>query len=282
MQVLIHLVSFWLISAGAFCQSEESFKVMTYNIRLDYAGDNEDNWYSRKSDMASFLMLVNADFIGIQEALNHQVTYLDSMLFDYKYIGVGRDDGAEAGEYMALFYKVNKWDLLKNNTFWLSETPEQPGLGWDSACNRVCTHGTFRHKKSGKIVHISNTHLDHEGQEARKNSILLLRKHINSIKKDNPIVLMGDFNFTPDDQLYTDLTSFIDDSRMLSTNIDVSSEGTYNGFRLDGHFPKRIDYILVDSISLKVNKYIVPIPKTELSRHVSDHFPVIIEITFND
>ena len=275
---LVYLVLFIINGDVHNSHDDGPIKIMTYNIRLDHAGDNEDNWHYRKHDMVQFILLENADFIGVQEALHHQVTYLDSCLIGYNYIGIGRDDGMTKGEYMSIFYKTESWELLQDNTFWLSSDPSSPGIGWDAACNRVCTYGIFKNKANSSVISISNTHLDHVGKIARKNSIAMLEEHMVGRENDYPAVLMGDFNFTPDDSLYASICSNISDSRNSTDVVVEDYSGTYNGFKQGIEHNRRIDYIFFDPSGVEVINYRVPAPETASGRHVSDHFPVIAEI----
>ena len=96
----------------------------------------------------------DVDILGIQEGLKNQVDYLSEELSNYSYIGIGRDDGKEAGEYSAVFYKKDRFDKLESNTFWLSQTPDKPGFGWDAVCNRIVTWGKFKDKETGKVFYI--------------------------------------------------------------------------------------------------------------------------------
>ena len=65
---------------------------------------------------------------------------LDSILTDYASAGAGRDDGAKAGEMNPVFYKKDKFDLVRTITFWLSDTPEVPGSkGWGASLPRIVT-----------------------------------------------------------------------------------------------------------------------------------------------
>lgn len=253
-------------------------KVITFNIRLDTENDKSDQWNYRKAAMVDYLILQDADFIGIQEALYHQVKYLDSMLTGYKYIGVGRDDGKKGGEFMALFYKTKSWSVESKNTFWLSETPSKCSKGWDAMCFRVCTWGKFSNKKTGKKIIINNTHLDHKGTVARAKSVDLLISHVNGFKEKCPALLIGDFNFTPDDSLYTVISSNLLDAKKLAKSISESNPGTFNGFDGGQYGPPynhRIDYVFFRE-EKNVLAYEVPIILTGAGGHLSDHFPVIV------
>src|SRR5699024_2993427 len=122
--------------------------VMSYNIRNANSGHNRKNWNRRKEQLINEVLFYNPDFMGIQEALYVQMKYLDSLLTGRKYIGVGRKDGKEGGEYNAIFYNANHFELVPgtDSTMWLSSTPGKPSVGWDAALPRIVTWGEFRSK----------------------------------------------------------------------------------------------------------------------------------------
>ena len=41
--------------------------------------------------------------------------------------------------------------VITENTFWLSETPDEVSKGWDAALNRICTYGLFSNKKTKQL-----------------------------------------------------------------------------------------------------------------------------------
>jgi endonuclease/exonuclease/phosphatase family metal-dependent hydrolase/predicted esterase len=272
---ILFILFFILMSSAASFAQEAQINFMSYNIRYDNPGDKEDNWHHRKKELVEYIQLQGADFLGVQEALSHQVSYLDSQLLSYDYIGVGRDDGLAAGEFMALFYDREKWTCLDHKTIWLSETPGKASRGWDAACHRVVTFGTFL-SDDGQKIKVFNTHLDHRGEEARKNSLSLLEELIEEEGKHFPVVLMGDFNFTPDDPLYDQLTSFLQDCQLVGSKAEAA-RGTFNAFRIDGDYPNRIDYILHNEY-WRVKDYQVGHPLTKNGRQLSDHFPVMVKM----
>jgi len=267
----ISWVWFFLISVGI---SQESVTILTYNIRLDAASDGIDNWHERKVDFVEYLNKTKPSFIGIQEGLSHQVQYLTENLHGYKYIGVGRDDGYEGGEFMAIYYDTLSWALDQKSTFWLSSTQSIPSRGWDAACHRTCTVGLFRNM-NGKEIYIFNTHLDHQGKVARAESIDLLIKNIKTSKAEN-IILTGDFNFEPSDPNYTKIADALFDAYTHAEKKQAGMDGTFNAFKLNGDYNRRIDYIF--SNRKNILSYTVDTPYTNKGRHLSDHFPVIVQI----
>ena len=139
-------IFFGLLLASNLFFSQD-LKVMTYNIRLSLESDKENSWNNRKDDALALMSYYHPDYFGVQEAIPQQMIDIKTNLKDYDFVGVGRDDGKNQGEYSAIFYDKNKLEVTKSGTFWLSETPEKPSKGWDAAYNRVCTYAFFKIKK---------------------------------------------------------------------------------------------------------------------------------------
>ncbi len=253
---------------------------MTYNIRLDVASDNENAWPNRKEYFASQLAFYEPDIFGIQEALPHQVTELAGLLPKYDYVGIGRD-GIGKGESSNIFFKKDRFKVLQENTFWLSETPDKISKGWDAALNRVCTYALLKDDKSKKVFWVFNTHLDHVGELARTNSIELILSRIKALNtKGYPVFFMGDFNSEPTEDRIISLKTEMNDSHDVSDEKPFGPSGTFNGFRHNEAVTKRIDYIFLSKgHSLKVRKYAILSDSKDL-RYPSDHLPVYIELKF--
>src|ERR1044072_3721252 len=179
----------------------QELKVMTFNIRYNTKNDSLNAWPYRKDKAASQILFHNVHILGVQEALHDQIMDLVKSLPRYKYIGVGRDDGKTKGEYSAIFYDTTRLKLLESATFWLSLTPEVPGSkGWDANITRIVTWGKFRDIKTKKVFFVFNTHFDHIGQEARRESAKLLKKKVKEIAGNNLVLITGDFNAKPSDE----------------------------------------------------------------------------------
>ena len=146
-------IVFWLLFQSINCLifAQEKLSVMTYNIRYDNPNDSLDQWSHRKKILTDQILFYAPDILGIQEGLLHQIEYIKENLKDYKYLGVGRDDGEKKGEYCALFYKNEFLTPIKNGTFWLSKSPETPSKDWDAALPRICTYAYFSYKKNQEI-----------------------------------------------------------------------------------------------------------------------------------
>lgn len=267
------IISFFLIQSLTVLNSQQ-IRILTWNIRFDNKADSLDQWNNRKEDLVKIVKSAKPDFFGIQEGLYHQVEYLGNQLKSYKWIGVGRDDGVKGGEYTALYYNARKWRPVNTSQFWLSETPHLVSRGWDAACHRVTTFGIFTNSKKDTIV-VYNTHFDHMGEVARKNSV----DQVNDLLMESkfPKILIGDFNFNPSSTLYKSITTKWTDSRVVARKTDIAPEGTFNGFKVNEVPKNRIDYIFTDE-NWKVNKYTSKTQWTKRKRHVSDHNMVLADL----
>lgn len=255
-------------------------KVMTYNIRLDVESDGDNRWDKRKDLLAGQVRFYEPDFMGVQEALPQQMHYLDETLTAYDYIGVGRDDGKEKGEFSAIFYNKDKYKVIKQSTFWLSQTPEKPGLGWDAACNRVCTYGLFENLKTKKKFWVFNTHFDHVGKTARMESAKLILAKIKELNKEGyPFVLTGDFNLTEDNESIKRITESLNDTRKVAKLV-YGPDGTWNGFDFSKPATERIDYIFVPKKNVSVTKYAI-LSDNKNNHYYSDHLAVYTELEVN-
>ncbi len=258
----------------------QSHKVMTYNIRYDNPNDGENQWSKRKGFLSNQITYNDPDVFGIQEGLQHQVQYLDSIFIEYDYIGVGRDDGKTKGEYSAIFYNKEKLNILNEGTFWLSETPNEISVGWDASMERICTYGLFKNKKSSEQFWVFNAHFDHIGKKAREKSAALILQKITELNTNNlPVIVMGDFNLKPDTKPIQLFSKALNDTKQVSVSKPFGPTGTYNGFNFNKPVSDRIDYIFTSKENIKVLKYTVLSDNVDC-KYPSDHLPVIIEFEF--
>lgn len=274
-----HLILFLLCSIFSFQSYSQDIKVMTFNIRLNTASDSLNAWPYRKDLVASQVLYYHVNVLGVQEALHDQMMDLKARLPQYKSIGVARDDGKEEGEYSAIFYDTTILEVVHSNTFWLSETPQVPGKkGWDAVCARVVTWGYFKDKKSGKMFYAFNTHFDHMGQIARRESAKLLLQKVDEIAGRTPAVITGDFNSNPTEEpihivLDTKNPLRFIDSKSISQQPHYGPTGTFTGFKR-----KEVDDFPIDYIFLRGNWGVrdhATISESWKGRFASDHFAVL-------
>ncbi len=266
---------------------ENAFRVMTFNIRYGDAGDGENSWDNRKAIVRDVIHYHKPGIIGMQEALHHQIEYTDSVLSDHKWFGAGRSDGKLKGEFSPVFYDTSRFELIKENTFWLSETPQKAGSkGWDAAFPRIVTWGYFYDRISQKSFYLFNTHFDHQGTIARLKSAKLLIKKISELTENKswiPVIVTGDFNSLKKSGPYQHLTHWDNPVKLTDTQFSegVLSLGpayTFNGFDHERREGMIIDYIFVNE-ALNVYQHHI-INDEKAGRYPSDHFPVITEISF--
>ena len=256
----------------------QQINIITFNIRYATENDGINAWSNRVEMVNGLLKFHEPDIFGLQEALITQIEKISEGLPEFEWIGAGRDDGIQKGEFSPLFYNKNKFILVKHGTFWLSETPEKPSMGWDASYKRVVTWGKFKSKVSGKHFLVFNTHFDHRGDEARKNSAILIKEKIKEID-DNlglPVILTGDFNLEPETEPIALIKTFLNDSWEISAVKPYGPFGTFNGFQWDAPLENRIDYIFT-SKDIKVLKY-AAISDSKEQRWPSDHLPVFAKI----
>lgn len=249
------LFSLALISATV--ASAGPLHVGTYNIRYHNNGDDKrgDRWEKRCQVICDIVNFQHPDIFGAQEVLHPQLGDLLAGLDNYGYIGVGRDDGKTDGEYAAIFYDKDAIQLLDEGHFWLSETPDRPGLGWDAACIRICTWGRFRDLRDDSEFYFFNLHTDHVGTVARREAAKLVVEQIRDIAGDTPVVLTGDFNVDQTDETYRIFTeSGILNDSYEHARLRFSENGTFNSFRPDLRTESRIDHVFV-SPSWNVDRY---------------------------
>lgn len=257
-------------------KSPAQIKVISYNIRT-IARDGDNNWENRQHATRNMLNKHNPDLFGLQEAMTPHLKYLDKFFPQYSRVGVGRDDGEMAGEVMAIYYNTERFDLLDSGTFWLSETPKDVTRGWDAACNRTVTWVKLRDMKSSKSFYYFNTHLDHKGRVAQTESIKLIVEKIQEIAGIRATVILGgDFNVVPEDEIFAPLNDFMHAARSTA---EVSEEkGTFNGFS-QRKLRSVIDHVFYRGRRVKCCEYHV-LDGDYGAPYISDHYPVEVILTF--
>ncbi len=268
----------FLLTSSILVAQDAALKVITYNIKYDNEKDTVNNWDDRKDGMVKLLKEQQASFIGMQEVLVHQLNYLTEELTNYEYLGVGREDGKQKGEFTPILFNTEDFRLLNSNTFWLSKTPEKISIGWDAALERICTYGLFENIVTGERLWVFNTHFDHVGVKARKKSVRLLVKKIRDLNLERlPVILMGDLNLTPAEKPIQWLARKMDDALTISQNKLKGPKGTFNGFDIKKPMTRRIDYIFLEGF--EVARYLHLDERLENGKHISDHLPVEAIIT---
>ena len=300
-------ISVLLLMAAVMSLSAQML-VGSYNIRLKLSDDSVrgDVWTKRCQVICDQVNFMSPDIFGTQEVLHSQLLDMLPRLDGYDYIGVARDDGKTAGEYAAIFFKRDRLRLLDYGNFWLSETPDRPGLGWDAACVRICTWGKFAKQTAtnDEAFYFFNLHMDHVGVVARREAAKLIVSKIHDIAKGATVIVTGDFNVDQNDEIYSIFT----DSGLLrdsyqEARLRFAENGTFNSFDTNLYTDSRIDHIFVspairvESYGVLTNSYWVPDNESatlikghdapqqiDFSRYTrrqpSDHYPVFVRLAF--
>ncbi|MBR6979219.1 MAG: endonuclease/exonuclease/phosphatase family protein [Prevotella sp.] len=278
--------------------------VGSYNLRNKNNGDSikGEVWSKRCQVICDQVNFISPAILGTQELLHVQILDMLSALDGYDYIGVARDDGATKGEYSAIFYKKDRLKLLEQGNFWLSETPDRPGLGWDAACIRICTWGKFKDRQTKKKFYCFNLHMDHVGTVARREAAKLVVSKVQEIAKGAVVVLTGDFNVDQTDKIYGIFThsGLLADS-YETARLRFAENGTFNSFKPQLKTTSRIDHVfvsptvMVEAYGVLTDSYWTPLQQSadnlkgddapqEISfgeyqrRNPSDHYPVFVRM----
>lgn len=299
----------FLLLMGLSLPMSAQMLVGSYNIRLKVSSDsvNGNAWQKRCQVICDQVNFMSPDIFGAQEVLHVQLLDMLQGLDGYDYIGVGRDDGKTGGEYAAIFYKPDRLRLLDQGNFWLSETPDRPGLGWDAACVRVCTWGRFAGQTAtdDEAFYFFNLHMDHVGVVARREGAKLIVRKIREIAQGAPVIVTGDFNVDQKDEIYSIFTEsgLLKDS-YLATRLRFAENGTFNSFDTELYTDSRIDHIFVspdtevEAYGVLTNSYWVPNDASAAKlkghdapqqidfskytrRQPSDHYPVFVRLSLS-
>ncbi|NDV77996.1 endonuclease/exonuclease/phosphatase family protein [Dysgonomonas sp. 511] len=285
----------------------QKLTVASYNIRNANSHDAErgNGWQQRCPVISQLIQFHDFEIVGMQEVKHNQIEDLQNSLPEYGYVGVGRDDGKTQGEYSPIFFKKERFDVIKSGTFWLSENTDYPNKGWDAVLPRICSWVELKDRQSKKQIWFFNLHMDHVGVNARKESAKLVLAKIKEMCGKDPAVLTGDFNVDQTNESYALLANsgILSDS-YLNAKIRYAQNGTFNDFNPSLKTESRIDHIFV-------TKHLTPIrygvltdtywvsraagekvqsenfPK-EVSleeyeaRLPSDHFPIVVELNMEE
>lgn len=260
--------------------SHGKFKLMSFNVRYQNSSDNSSGhgWDKRREGVYAMLKVEKPLLMGVQECLAGQRSDILKNVPEYNAIGVGRDDGKEAGEIMAIFYLKDSVSIEKWGTFWLSASPDKVSKGWDAACYRTCTWAHVRLKRSGKEFMYFNTHLDHQGTVARRESVKLIVDKIKTLNTNYlPCVLTADFNSSEDDAIFDVLRLQMKSARKTAPVTD--SYATYNAFQNSAGSGSVIDHIFYSG-SLTPSEYKTVRSKWKNIDFISDHYPIYAVFAF--
>lgn len=275
-------IKIWLLatmfSLASMGLKAQQITIGTFNIRYDNPRDSGNLWVDRAPIVSNLIRFHGFDILGIQEGLKNQLDDMSAALPEYARYGKGRDDGKDAGEHSAIYYKKDRFKLLKSGDFWLSETPDVPGKGWDvTCCNRICSWVYLEDVKTKKQFYAFNVHYDHQGVIARRESSKLILKKINEIAGSKPVLLTGDFNGGRDSEWYKTIAT---SNQLVDVHSKVkfpyANNSSSNGFRIP-RGTSVIDHIFMSN-QFSASKWGI-LTDTYYGKFPSDHFPVLAEVT---
>jgi len=280
---LIILLAALLALPAAAKNGADRFSAMTYNIRLDLASDGDDAWPHRRKALTVLVAYYAPDLVGMQEVLLHQKQEIEADLPLYRFVGVARDDGKQAGEYSMLGYRTDRFALLASGTFWLSQTPDRPGKGWDAAYPRIASWARLKDRTASQTLLVVNTHFDHIGQVARVESAKLIRHWIGDHRQPgDAVVLTGDFNSPTGSPPYAAIVAdtpgliALHDTQDISRTPHFGPSGTFTAFKIEQVEPSPIDHIFV-SDGVTVLRH-ATLTQQEGGKLPSDHYPVLADL----
>ena len=306
MKKLIYSFLILLCVASTACHQKQtsSYVFATYNVRNANRGDSiaGNGWGQRYPYIALQAQFNGFDIFGTHEAKHYQLIDLKNAMPGYEFIGVGRDDGKLKGEFSAIFYRTDKFDVLEHGDFWLSTETDHPNKGWDAALPRICTWGKFRDKQTGFTFLFYNLHMDHVGVQARSESAKLILKKMKEFPTELPAILTGDFNVDQNNESYKllDNSGIMRDAYQIA-ELRYAPNGTFSGFHPDRKTDSRIDHLfltkefIVKKYGILTDTYRSEATEKEeaekngnfpkevtMKKHVartpSDHFPVMIQV----
>ncbi len=260
-------------------RTECDLSIMSFNVAVDNLQDGK-GWQSRKAGVHNMLSQAKPMVIGFQEAQAHEITYMINLHPEYKWYGLGRDTGNvpssttsySAEEAMVIFWMKDSLDVMNKGTFWLSQTPDEPGKGWDAAYPRTLTWIEFKHKITSQRFYVFNTHLDHKGKTARTESMKLIASQMAVINSKNyPAFLTADFNTTASDAIFAPIKPKMTSTRDVAPDSD-KTKMTYNGYTSAGK--SQIDHIFFSGDKLTPLTFKV-LDGDYGTTWVSDHYPIM-------
>jgi endonuclease/exonuclease/phosphatase family metal-dependent hydrolase len=249
--------------------------VLSFNIRYGTAADGDNHWTKRREQLFALLRQQQADVIGLQEALHGQLEEIVRAVPGYAWVGVGRADGRQAGEYAAILYRTARLTPRRSDTFWFSDTPAVvKSVSWGNRIERICTWAYFEDRE-GPAFYAYNVHLDHESQPSRERSAELLMKAVSARDPKAPVIVTGDFNSGEDNPAAQTVARTLRDTFRVK-HPDATEVGTFTGFAFGKTGGDKIDYVFVEPGTEVLEAEILRSAKD--GRYPSDHCPVSARI----
>lgn len=280
---LLVAAAVWAWPAPAAFAAQVSLDVMTFNIRTSNVDDGANAWPRRRDLVVETIARAAPQIVGLQEALDEQIEYLDAMLPDYRWIGVDRglNGGVGLSEYTPIFYRHRELSPIASGNFWLTDTPDvpppprRPGRRFRRPRGRIVTWARFYHQASGREVYAFNTHLTLRRGPRQYDSARLIADRVAALPTDSAVVVTGDFNAgAGDTETWRILTARGLRDAWLAADERHGPPFTSNGFGPPPPYHEvwRIDWILVGGpLVVHTARTVL---HSENGRYPSDHYPV--------
>jgi endonuclease/exonuclease/phosphatase family metal-dependent hydrolase len=259
-------------------EGEDAITVMSFNLM---AGAQKGD--KRVDRVIQTILKYRPAVIGVQEATDNWMNLLRERLGDtYTVVGVGRNaDGHD--EHSAILYLTEEFDCLESGTKWLSDTPDVAGSKFESShYTRIMTYAHLSRKSDGRqFLHV-NTHLDYTTKlEEEATQVAQIDVLLEEIAKFSsiPSIITGDFNATPNSQVYRIVT----DAGYRDTVNNTPSANrapTYHGLMGTTGEPSHIDFIF--NKGMAYNSYYRICTERVNNENVSDHYPIFAILSFPD
>jgi endonuclease/exonuclease/phosphatase family metal-dependent hydrolase len=262
----------WLLAAVPALA--EPLRVMTFNVRLLTDSDGANKWDARRDLVAEMLRAEDPDVIGTQELFKRQGDEIVERLPQYVWFGEGRR-GGDDDEHMGVFYRKDRLRVRESGNFWLSDTPEVAGSRtWGNLFPRMVTWARLERIADGATFTLYNTHFPYRDSDepVRIRCAELIRSRLAKLPPNERVILIGDFNTTPESQAHATFTSLLTDAWMAADKRS-GPEGTFHNFT--GKPERRIDWILFRGLKAD---WIKTVTTQRDGRYPSDHFPVVAEL----
>ncbi len=225
----------------------QDLKVISYNIRNSQEKDGTNSWVYRYAASAEMIQDQKADVIGLQEALSDQVRFFEQNFKDYKW----------AGESATILWNRKTVTLQKSGSF------------------DVATWALFKDKETGRKFYVVNVDLDKTPAEERKAAVAQVIERTEALNKESlPVVITGGFFMKPGDTALADLDSKMTNARKSAEKTD--NTGTYNNWGKTSEIRDHIYYAGFTACP----EYQTITKKYTDRKFISDHFPLMVQLTF--
>lgn len=227
--------------AGGLAAADLPVRVMSVHLGGDATADG---WERRKSFLAGTVAAFDPDLLGTLDAQAGPRDFLADRLTGHTVLAAGMDGGDTA-----IFFRRDRYEMLADGHFWLSPTPDAPGLaGWDAARPRVAAWVRLKERvaPAAPPVFFLNAQLDDRGAKARVESTRLIRRKVAELGTGCRVVVTGDFSAGEGSDPYKQLfepAGPLTDTFRATHPVRGPEEGTDCGFDPARTRGDRVDWI---------------------------------------